>query len=98
MRCWIVSTALHLLPMDQYDFRGSAAMLYADALQCLGRTDDALAWISAELRRGTALHPEYVARLLNGQMYVELASGRLPAVVPPADVWWRTAPRTGIHW
>ena len=55
--------------------------LYAITLQCLGRTDDALAWISAELGRGTALHPDYVARLLIGQLYVELASGRLPAAV-----------------
>jgi LuxR family maltose regulon positive regulatory protein len=73
--------ALDLLPMDQYDFRGSAAMLYANTLQCLGRTDDALAWINIELDKGTALHPDYVARLLVGQGYVELASGRLATAV-----------------
>jgi LuxR family maltose regulon positive regulatory protein len=73
--------ALDLLPMDQFDFRGGASMLYANTLQCLGRTDDALAWIGAELERGTALHPDYVARLLTGQAYVELASGRLPALL-----------------
>jgi LuxR family maltose regulon positive regulatory protein len=73
--------ALDLLPMDQHDHRGAAAGLYAITLQCLGRTDDALAWINAELSSGTTLHPDYVARLLVGQVYVELVSGRLAAAV-----------------
>jgi LuxR family maltose regulon positive regulatory protein len=71
--------ALDLLPMDQHDHRGAASGQYAITLQCLGRTDEALAWLRAEHERGTALHPDYVVRLLNGQLYVELASGRLPA-------------------
>jgi ATP/maltotriose-dependent transcriptional regulator MalT len=71
--------ALDLLPMDQHDQRGSSAAMYAITLQCLGRTDEALAWISAERDGGTALHPDYVARLLVGQLYAELASGRLTA-------------------
>ena len=90
--------ALDLLPMDQYDLRGGAAAMYAITLQCLGRTDDALAWIGAELSGGTALHPDYVARLLVGQLYVELASGRLPAAVQTAGGWWRSATRTSSHW
>jgi LuxR family transcriptional regulator, maltose regulon positive regulatory protein len=73
--------ALDQLPVDQYLHRGAAVGLYAISLQSLGRTDDALAWISAELSSGTALHPDCVARLLVGQLYVELASGRLPAAV-----------------
>jgi LuxR family maltose regulon positive regulatory protein len=73
--------ALDLLPIDQYDHRGAASGLYAITLHCLGRTDDALDCISAELDSGTVLHPDYVARLLVGQLYVELASGRLPAAV-----------------
>jgi len=35
--------ALDLLPIDQYDFRSGTSALYAITLQCLGRTDDALA-------------------------------------------------------
>ena len=79
--CDRLERALDLLPADQHDFRGSAAATYANALQDLGRTDDALAWISTELSNGAALHPEYVARLLIGQAHVELGSGRLPALV-----------------
>jgi LuxR family maltose regulon positive regulatory protein len=73
--------ALDRLPVDQHDLRGAAAVPYANTLQCLGRTDDALTWISTELSGGTALHPDYVARLLIGQSQVQLASGRLTAAV-----------------
>jgi LuxR family maltose regulon positive regulatory protein len=71
--------ALELLPMDQYDNRGGAAAMYAFTLHCVGRTDDALAWISTQFGQSTELHPDYVARLLIGRLYVELAAGRLPA-------------------
>jgi len=76
-----VARALDLLPVDEHDLRGGAAMLYAITLQCLGQTDRALAWISDELTRSTALHPDYVGRLLTGQAYIEQASGRLRAAV-----------------
>ncbi len=80
-RSRVLERALDLLPMDQYDFRGGAVALYAFTLHCLGRTDEALAWIRAEHGRDTARHPDYAARLLIGRLYVELASGRLPAAV-----------------
>jgi LuxR family maltose regulon positive regulatory protein len=71
--------ALDLLPTDQYDHRGGAIALCAFTLHCLGRTEEALDWIRAEHGREMALHPDYAARLLSGQLYVELGSGRLPA-------------------
>src|SRR4051812_32192257 len=80
--------------MDQYDFCYCGALLYAFTLQCVGRTDDALAWISAELGGGTALHPDYSARLLTGQAYVELASGRLTAA---AHTGWRMVAFGNAH-
>jgi LuxR family maltose regulon positive regulatory protein len=71
--------ALDLLPMDQHDYRGAAASLYGITLQCLGQTDDALAWISTQRNGGATLHPDFLARLHVCQLYVELASGRLAA-------------------
>ena len=71
--------ALDLLPMDQHDLRGGASAQYAMTLQCLGRTEEALAWINAERNGGTALHPDYAARLVGAELCVELASGRLIA-------------------
>ena len=71
--------ALDLLPMNQHDLRGAASAQYAIALQCLGRTEEALAWINAERNGGTALHPDYDARLVAAELCVELASGRLIA-------------------
>jgi LuxR family maltose regulon positive regulatory protein len=76
-----VRRALDLLPADQYDFRGIAASIYPNTLHYLGRTDDALAWIGAELGQGVGLHPEYIARILIGQSHIERASGRLPTLV-----------------
>ncbi len=60
---------------------GVPVALYAFTLHCLGRTEEALAWIRAEHGRDTARHPDYAARLLIGRLYVELASGRLSAAV-----------------
>jgi len=79
--CARLERALDLLPADQHDFRGSAAATYANVLQDLGRTDDALSWIGTQLSNEAALHSEYVVRLLIGQSHVELGSGRLPALV-----------------
>jgi len=76
--------AFRQLPADQIVQRGATCQLYAITLQCLGRTDEALAWLRSELGNVTALHPTMMARLLNAEAYVEFSSGRLDAATHTA--------------
>jgi LuxR family maltose regulon positive regulatory protein len=76
--------AFQQLPRDRTDQRGAACLLHAVTLQCLGRTEEALAWLRAELGKDTALPHTIIARLLNAEAYVELSSGQLDAATHTA--------------
>jgi LuxR family maltose regulon positive regulatory protein len=76
--------AFQQFPADRIEQRGGAYLLYAVTLQCLGRTEEALAWLHAELDKETARRPTIVTRLLNAEVYVELSSGQLDAATHSA--------------
>jgi LuxR family maltose regulon positive regulatory protein len=69
--------ALQQLPEDRAEQRGGAYLFYAITLHCLGRTEEALAWLRAELDKETARRSTIMTRLLNAEAYVELSSGQL---------------------
>jgi LuxR family maltose regulon positive regulatory protein len=76
--------ALQQLPPDQTHQRGIASLLHTLTLQCLGRTDEALAGLRSEIDKETARNPTIMARLLNAEAHVELSSGQLDAAIHTA--------------